>query len=126
MEPKKRTVGASERDEFLRAAWRLLVAGGIDAERFVFVDECGTKTSLSPLYAWSRKGARARVKAPRNWGANVTLLSSMSSEGMGPSLAVEGATTKAVFEAFTPGGSPRPEPLAGADRGHGQPLGPQR
>jgi transposase len=28
------------------------------------------------------------------------LVSSMSSEGMGPSLAVEGATTKAVFEAY--------------------------
>jgi transposase len=30
----------------------------------------------------------------------VTLLSSMSFEGMGPSLAVEGATTKAVFETY--------------------------
>jgi hypothetical protein len=94
-------VGASERDEFLRAAWRLLVAGGIDAERFVFVDECGTNTSLSPPYAWSRKGAaRARVKAPRNWGANVTLLASMGLSGMGPCVAVEGATTGAVFEAY--------------------------
>jgi transposase len=41
-----------------------------------------------------------RFEAPRNWGANVTLLWSMSSEGMGPSLAVEGVTTKAVFEAY--------------------------
>ena len=39
-------------------------------------------------------------EAPRNWGANVTLLSSMSLSGMGPSLAVEGATTKAVFETY--------------------------
>ena len=37
---------------------------------------------------------------PRNWGANVTLLASMSMRGMGPCLAVEGATTKAVFEAY--------------------------
>ena len=36
--------------------------------------------------------------APRNWGANVTLLSSMTLRGMGPCLAVEGPTTKAVFE----------------------------
>jgi hypothetical protein len=36
----------------------------------------------------------------RNWGANVTLLSSMSTEGMGPSLAVEGPTTREVFEAY--------------------------
>ncbi len=39
-------------------------------------------------------------EAPRNWGANVTLVSSMSLEGMGPSLAVEGSTTKVVFEAY--------------------------
>jgi hypothetical protein len=32
-------VGASERDEFLRAAWRALVVQGTDARRFVFVDE---------------------------------------------------------------------------------------
>ena len=37
---------------------------------------------------------------PRNWGSNVTLLASMTREGMGPCIAVEGATTKAVFEAY--------------------------
>jgi len=31
---------------------------------------------------------------------SAALLASMSSEGMGPSLAVEGATTKAIFEAY--------------------------
>jgi DDE superfamily endonuclease len=34
---------------------------------------------------------------------NVTLLSSMSIEGMGPSLAVEGSTTRGVFEAHLQG-----------------------
>jgi hypothetical protein len=100
VEPKKRRVGATERDEFLRAAWRLLVAGEIDAQRLVFVDECGTNTSLNPLYAWSRRGERAYGEAPRNWGSNVTLLASMTREGMGVCIAVEGATTKAVFEAY--------------------------
>lgn len=93
-------MGASERDEFIRAAWRVLVAGTVEAGRFVFVDECSTNTSLTPLYAWSRRGERAHCSTPRNWGANVTLLSSMTLEGMGPSLAVEGPTTKAVFEAY--------------------------
>ena len=36
MEPKKRSVGASERDEFLRAAWRSIVAAGVGAERIVW------------------------------------------------------------------------------------------
>jgi transposase len=93
-------VGASERDEFLRCAWRALVSGRLDGRRFVFVDECSTNTSLSPIYGWSRRGKRVCFEVPRNWGANVTLLSSMSLEGMGPSLAVEGATTKVVFEAY--------------------------
>jgi transposase len=93
-------VGASERDEFLRAAWRALVSGRRDTRRFVFVDECSTNTSLSPIYGWSRRGSRARFEVPRNWGANVTLLSSMTLEGMGPSLAVEGPTTREIFEAY--------------------------
>jgi transposase len=94
-------VGASERDEFLRAAWRAMVAHTTQAERFVFVDECSTNISLRPLYAWSPKGGeRAHCSAPRNWGKNITLLSSMTLSGMGPSLAVEGATTRALFEAY--------------------------
>jgi hypothetical protein len=93
-------VGASERDEFLRAAWRVLVAGRIDAERLVFVDEMGSNTSLAPLHAWAPRGERARCSVPRNRGKNTTLLASMTSEGMGPCIAVVGSTTAAVFEAY--------------------------
>ena len=100
MEPKKRSLAAGERDKFLRAAWRALVAGGIDAGRLVFVDEMGSNVSLSVLYAWSRRGERTHAKAPRNWGKNVTLLASMGSDGVGPCLAVEGATTRGVFEVY--------------------------
>ena len=51
-------MGASERDEFLRAAWRVMVVEQIDAKRLVFVDEMGSNTSLSPIYAYSAKGQR--------------------------------------------------------------------
>jgi DDE superfamily endonuclease len=103
-------VGASERDEFLRAAWRTLVADetGIDAKRLVLVDEMGTNISLAPLYGWSRRGERAHLKTPRNWGKNVTLLASIARKGMGPCLAVEGATTKVTFEAYLESTSWRP------------------
>ena len=74
-------MGAPERDEFLRALWRLTVAEEIDARSLVFVDEMGTNTSLSPLYAWAKKGDRAFCSVPRNRGANTTLLASMSVEG---------------------------------------------
>lgn len=93
-------MGASERDEFLRAAWGVMVAGEIRTERLVFVDECSTNTSLAPLYAWSRRGERAFCSVPRNWGANITLLASMGVGGMGPCLAVEGPTTREVFETY--------------------------
>jgi hypothetical protein len=66
----------------LRAAWRLTVAGETDAERLVFVDEMGANVSLCPTYAWSRRGERASGSAPRNWGKNVTLLSSITAEGI--------------------------------------------
>jgi transposase len=93
-------VGALERDEWLRAAWRATVARQIATERLVFVDEMGANTSLRPLYAWAPRGERARCSVPRNRGPNTTLLASMTSEGMGPCLAVQGATTRIVFEAY--------------------------
>jgi len=43
---------------------------------------------------------RAYCSVPRNRGKNTTLLASMSVQGMGSSLAVEGATTAAVFETY--------------------------
>lgn len=64
------------------------------------MDECGSNVGLAPLRARAPKGERAFGKAPRNRGKNTTLLASMSAGGMGPSLAVEGGTTKAVFEAY--------------------------
>jgi transposase len=77
-----------------------MVAKQVEAKRLVFVDEMGTNTSLSPVYAWAKKGQRALCSVPRNRGKNTTVLSSMSVRGMGPSLTVEGATTSAVFEAY--------------------------
>ena len=77
-----------------------MVAQPLDARRLVFVDEMGTNISLSPLYAWAPKGERAHCSVPRNRGPNTTVLSSMTLEGMGPSLVVEGATTSEVFETY--------------------------
>src|SRR5215207_1588126 len=72
----------------MRAAWRVMVAGVVDPTKLVFVDECGTHTSLAPHYGYSPKGERLRLSVPRNRGKNTT------------SLAVDGSTTKEVFEAY--------------------------
>jgi transposase len=78
-----------------------MVISSIDSDRFVFVEECSSNTSLAPLYGWARKGERAYQKAPRNWGKNITLISSIGKErGMGASLVVEGSTNGAVFETY--------------------------
>ena len=45
-------MGALERDEFLRATWKVMVAERVEPERLIFVDEMGTNTSLSPIYGW--------------------------------------------------------------------------
>lgn len=78
----------------------MTVAERLDPERLVFVDEMGANTSLSQLYAYSPVGQRAYCSVPRNRGKNTTLLSSMSAQGMGSSLAVDGPTDREVFEAY--------------------------
>jgi hypothetical protein len=77
-----------------------MVAAKLAPERLVFVDECGTHTSLAPIYGYAPRGERLRLLVPRRRGKNTTLLSSMSLKGMGPSLTVEGATTARVFETY--------------------------
>ncbi len=74
--------------------------GRLDPGCLVFVDEMGTHTSLAPVYAYAPVGQRAFFKIPRNRAKNTTLLTSLTSEGMGPSMAAEGATTARVFETY--------------------------
>lgn len=66
----------------------------------MFVDEMGVHTSLAPLYGYSRKGERVRLKVPRNRGRNTTLLAAMTLDGMGETMAVEGSTNQEVFETY--------------------------
>ncbi len=77
-----------------------MVSAAVEPERLLFVDECGVHTSLAPIYGYAPRGERLHLPVPRNRGKNTTLLSSMTTGGMGPSLAVEGATTARVFETY--------------------------
>jgi hypothetical protein len=85
LELQKKTLGATERDEEARSSFRERLRG-VDASRLIFVDESSTNVALTPRYARAPKGERAFGKAPRNWGKNVTLISSISLEGMGASM----------------------------------------
>ena len=77
-----------------------MVAGAPNLTGLVFVDECGLHISLAPMYGYSPKGERLRLKLPRIRGQNTTLLARMTIEGMGPSMAVNGSTTAEVFEVY--------------------------
>jgi transposase len=70
---------------------------GMDPRRLVFVDESSTNTTFTPRYARAPKGGRAHGKAPGNWDRNVTLISSMSMEGMGASMSIEGSSDTVSF-----------------------------
>jgi hypothetical protein len=76
-----------------------MVAGAVAPERLLFVDECGTHTSMAPLYGYAPEGERLCLRARRR-DKNTTVLWSMTLCGMEPTLAVEGATTARVFETY--------------------------
>ncbi len=61
------------------------------------MDESSTNIALTPRYGRAPKGERAYGKAPRNWGKNVTLISSMTTEGMGPYMSIQGSSDTESF-----------------------------
>jgi transposase len=96
---KKKTLRASEQKEADRVAWREQ-AQTLDAGKLVFVDECGSNIALTRLYARSPKGKRAYDAIPRNRRANITLLASLSLQGMGEALILEGSADTIAFEIY--------------------------
>jgi transposase len=99
MDLQKKTLGATERNEEKRSAFRERLEG-VDPERLVFVDESSTNIAMVPRYARAPKGERAFGKAPRNWGKNVTLISSITLSGMGPSMSIQGSSDTESFSLY--------------------------
>lgn len=61
------------------------------------MDESSTNIAFTPRHARAPRGERAYGKAPRNWGKNVTLISSITMEGMGPSMSIQGSSDTESF-----------------------------
>jgi transposase len=106
VELQKKTLGATERDEEARGAFRERLRS-VEASRLIFVEESSTNVALTPRYARAPRGERAHGKAPRNWGKNVTLISSITLDGMGASMSIEGSSDTESFgrymrEVFAP------------------------
>jgi transposase len=66
----------------------------------MFLDESGSNIALTRLYARAPKGKRAIGSVPRNRGKNVTLISSLTLQGLGESLIIDGAANTEVFELY--------------------------
>ena len=64
------------------------------------MDESSTNIAMVPRYARAPKGERAHGKAPRNWGKNVTLISSITLSGMGPSMSIQGSSDTESFSLY--------------------------
>jgi transposase len=96
---KKKTLGATERNEDARAAWREHCQN-LDAKQLVVIDECGSNIGLTPLYARAPKGVRAYGRAPRNRGKNATVIAALTWCGMGEAMIIEGSATALTFEQY--------------------------
>jgi transposase len=64
------------------------------------VDESSTNVRMVPIRARAPRGQRAFGKAPKNWDKNVTLISSISLEGMGSSMSIEGPADGEAFALY--------------------------
>lgn len=95
---KKKTMGAVERNEVDREAFRAVLRT-LPVAQVVVLDEIGTRIGMVPLDARAPRGCRAYDHALQNYGRNVTLLASMSVDGMQAAMTVEGAINEAAFEA---------------------------
>lgn len=87
---------ATERDEDVRAAWRVEVAT-IDPATLIFLDETSTQTVMTRRYGRAPRGERVRGHVPRNHGPNVTCLVGISPAGPQAPCVFEGALDGELF-----------------------------
>src|SRR3989440_9646364 len=70
------------------------------SQDLVLVDETSSHIAMTPLYAYAPRGQRASGKIPRNYGAIMTLIASLSTQGMGEAFLLDGAADGAAFEIY--------------------------
>lgn len=92
-------MGAVERDEAVRAAWRAEVAAW-EPDEVVVLDEMGANAGLTPTHARAPRNERAYSTAPFNKGTNHTTLAVLTTAGLAAAMTVTGAADTATVEAF--------------------------
>lgn len=75
--------------------------GGLDASRFVFVDETAVTTDMVRLYARAPKRERAVGTVPAGSYERLTLLGGLSLEGLAAAMSIVGSANADVVITFT-------------------------
>ena len=96
---QKKSLIATERDEATRQGWRDALAA-IAPQRFIFLDETTTPTTLTRLRARAPRGERAIGRVPHKRWHSVTLLASITTRGMGAAMVLDGALARESFDAY--------------------------
>ena len=97
---KKKSLGATERDESARRTWREDVVLRIRRRRLIAVDEMATTISLTRLYARAPRTERAFGSVPKNHGVPTTLVAALSDDGIAAAMSLPGALTTVACEVF--------------------------
>jgi len=66
----------------------------------VVIDEFGSNVDMTSTHAWAPIGERAIEKVPRNTPINTTTIASLTDQGMGPALIVEGGVDRLTFNTY--------------------------
>src|SRR3954454_9075294 len=99
---KKKSPPASERDTPEVQEERREFAEAVEPmepKRFVFVDETGVTTAMTPAYGRAPRGERVESSAPASW-ESVTVIAAMGADGVRAPLAFEEAVNAATFLAY--------------------------
>ena len=99
---KRKSPHASERDTpEVREERRVFAeeVEPIEPRRFVFVDETGVTTAMTPAYGRAPKGERVESAAPASW-ESVTVIAAMGLDGVRAPLAFEGALDAITFQTY--------------------------
>jgi transposase len=71
-----------------------------DARRLRFIDESGANVTLARRYGWAPRNERCQGAVPRNYGHNLTLVASLSLDGIEAPMVLEGALDGLAFEQY--------------------------
>lgn len=68
--------------------------------RFRFIDESGVNIAMTRLFGRARRGERVHDAVPKNHGQNVSVLGSLSRQGIDAVMTIDGPVDAVVFRVY--------------------------